>query len=253
MNHSKFKNELFDLDLKKELGLNLDQENKLTKLMQENNIKNSGDYLKDINKYEDRKISKNQNLNDKNLIAEQQLIIYNLKNELGKTREPLLFKRQNKSKRDPITLEIYQLILNEIPERNYVAIRLRLAFCLLLITKLRISDLLLLKMDQLDRLLNLGWIIIKTESSTQNYEYKIFLTTNEQKILNDQRKDIELFLQWKEPDAFIFTSDLNHYRPLRRESFTRSVNKILNQVSKKLPDKPKLTSHSFRITDTSEF
>ena len=189
MNHSKFKNELFDLDLKKELGLNLDQENKLTKLMQENNIKNSGDYLKDINKYEDRKISKNQNLNDKNLIAEQQLIIYNLKNELGKTREPLLFKRQNKSKRDPITLEIYQLILNEIPERNYVAIRLRLAFCLLLITKLRISDLLLLKMDQLDRLLNLGWIIIKTESSTQNYEYKIFLTTNEQKILNDQRKD----------------------------------------------------------------
>ena len=253
MNHSKFKNELFDLDLKKELGLNLDQENKLTKLMQENNIKNSGDYLKDINKYEDRKISKNQNLNDKNLIAEQQLIIYNLKNELGKTREPLLFKRQNKSKRDPITLEIYQLILNEIPERNYVAIRLRLAFCLLLITKLRISDLLLLKMDQLDRLLNLGWIIIKTESSTQNYEYKIFLTTNEQKILNDQRKDIELFLQWKESDAFIFTSDLNRYKPLRRESFTRSVNKILDQVSKKLPDKPKLTSHSFRITDTSEF
>ena len=108
-------------------------------------------------------------------------------------------------------------------------------------------------MDQLDRLLNLGWIIIKTESSTQNYEYKIFLTTNEQKILNDQRKDIELFLQWKESDAFIFTSDLNRYKPLRRESFTRSVNKILDQVSKKLPDKPKLTSHSFRITDTSEF
>ena len=192
------------------------------------------------------------NKQDLDLITEQNNIIYNLRAELGKTREPLL-KIRNKSNRDPITPEIYQLILDEISEINYIGIRLRLAFCLLLITKLQIKYLLSLKMNQLKNLLDFGWMTIKVKSSNQMDEHKIFLTIKEQEILKNQRKDIERFLQWKEPDAFIFTSDSNHFKQLNRESFTRSLNQILHQVSEKLPDKLNLTSHSFRITDTSEF
>jgi len=34
---------------------------------------------------------------------------------------------------------------------------------------------------------------------------------------------------------------------LSRETITRDVNKIMRQVSEQLPDKPNITSHSFRV------
>ena len=169
----------------------LHHQNRLYQLIQDYKINNNHDNLKGISKYQVDEILKNQNLDNENLFVE-------LKNELGKTPELVLLKRQSKSKCDPITKEIYQLILSEIPGNNYIKIRLRLTFCLLLVTKLRISDLLLLKMDQLEKLLNLGWIIIEKKSLTQIYEHNIFLTIKETKILENQRKDIELFLQWTE-------------------------------------------------------
>jgi len=38
--------------------------------------------------------------------------------------------------------------------------------------------------------------------------------------------------------SYIFTSSLNHDKPLRRESITRSINNKLHCVSAELPDKP---------------
>ena len=34
---------------------------------------------------------------------------------------------------------------------------------------------------------------------------------------------------------------------LRRETITMNINKVMHAVSKSLPSKPKITSHSFRI------
>ena len=43
----------------------------------------------------------------------------------------------------------------------------------------------------------------------------------------------------------IFTSQLDHNKPLRRERITKDINKFMGLVSKKLPDQPNLKSHSF--------
>ena len=48
-------------------------------------------------------------------------------------------------------------------------------------------------------------------------------------------------------DSYIFTSDRNPNQKLRRETITMDVNKVTHSVSKLLPAKPNLTSHSFRI------
>lgn len=51
----------------------------------------------------------------------------------------------------------------------------------------------------------------------------------------------------KESDSYIFTSSLNHDKPLRRELITRSINNKLHRVSAELPEKSNITSHSFRV------
>ncbi|MFK8006974.1 MAG: tyrosine-type recombinase/integrase [Saprospiraceae bacterium] len=51
----------------------------------------------------------------------------------------------------------------------------------------------------------------------------------------------------KEFDAYLFTSESDHFKKLRREAITRDVNKVMQLVSKQLPDQPNVTSHSFRI------
>jgi site-specific recombinase XerC len=51
----------------------------------------------------------------------------------------------------------------------------------------------------------------------------------------------------KEPDAYVFTRETNHFQKLRREVITRHVNKVMRSVSNQLPDQPNVTSHSFRI------
>ena len=51
----------------------------------------------------------------------------------------------------------------------------------------------------------------------------------------------------KEPDSYLFTSESDYSKPIRREVITKDVNKVMRQVSDQLTDKPNITSHSFRI------
>jgi site-specific recombinase XerD len=56
----------------------------------------------------------------------------------------------------------------------------------------------------------------------------------------------------KKPDSYIFTSENDHTKMLTRETITRKVNKVMKDVSNKLPDKFNITSHSFRIVYITE-
>lgn len=51
----------------------------------------------------------------------------------------------------------------------------------------------------------------------------------------------------KNKDSYVFTSDRNLDKMLRRETITMGVNRVMHAVSKSLPSKPNITSHSFRI------
>lgn len=77
--------------------------------------------------------------------------------------------------------------------------------------------------------------------------HKAFLTKEGKKLIQDRQKDFQFIFLIKEPDSYVFTSEADHSKPLGRVVLTKDVNKIMHQVSKKLPGKPNITSHSFRI------
>jgi site-specific recombinase XerD len=51
----------------------------------------------------------------------------------------------------------------------------------------------------------------------------------------------------KEPNAYVFTPETNHFKKLRREVITTDINKVMHKVSITFSGQPNITSHSFRI------
>ena len=153
--------------------------------------------------------------------------------------------RKRLPKRDPMTSEIYKELIKEAEGPTYLHVRLRLALCLLVVTGVRINELLNIKVSQL-KTLTQGYIIID-RSKRGPSNHKAFLHPEGKKMIRDRKKDFDFMFLIKEPDAYVFTSEANHYQKLRREAITKDVNKVLRSVSTKLPGQPNITSHSFRI------
>lgn len=145
-----------------------------------------------------------------------------------------------------MTHEIYNELIKAAEEPSYINLRTRIAFCILAITGIRINELLPLKVQQLQTLVQESWIEID-RSKRGPSNHKAFLTKEGKKIIQDRKKDFELIFLMKELDAYLFTSESNHFKKLRREAITRDVNKVMRLVSKQLPGQPNVTSHSFRI------
>ena len=155
-------------------------------------------------------------------------------------------KRKRLPKRDPMTAEIYKELIKEAEGPTYINVRLRLALCLLAVTGIRINELLNIKVSDLITLIQEDWIAID-RSKRGPSNHKAFLTKEGKKIIRDRKKDFELIFLMKELDAYLFTSEADHFKKLRREAITKDVNKIMQSVSKQLPGQPNITSHSFRI------
>lgn len=133
---------------------------------------------------------------------------------------------------------------NESP--GYIATRTRVAICLLTVTGIRISELLPLKVGQLETLLKEGWIgIDRLKKGPANH--KAFLTSEGKKIVKARKRDFEFLFAMKSKDSYIFTSDQKPYQMLRRETITMNVNKVTRSVANRIGSKPNITSHSFRI------
>lgn len=154
--------------------------------------------------------------------------------------------RKRLPKRDPINSEIYNLLIKESEGPTYIATRTRIAICLLTVTGIRIGELLSLKVGQLETLVEEGWISIdRLKRGPANH--KAFLTSQGKKIIKDRQKDFQLIFLMKDKDSYVFTSDRKPNQMLRRETITMDVNRVMHSVSKLLPSKPNITSHSFRI------
>jgi len=154
--------------------------------------------------------------------------------------------RKRLAKRQPIPPEIYKLLLQAAESPSYTSVRLRIAFCLLTVTGIRINELLSLKIHQLQTLLESHWIGID-RSKRGPANHKAFLTREGKKLVNERKKDFEFLFLMKNPNSYIFTSESNHDQMLSRETIIRDVNRIMRSVSKSLPDQPNITSHSFQV------
>jgi len=188
----------------------------------------------------------NQELNQQLEIVVSEFNVIKKEREKKFERREKWAKRKRLPKRDPINSETYNLLIKEIESPSYIATRTRIAICLLTVTGVRISELLPLKVGQLKTLLEDGWISIdRLKKGPENH--KAFLTREGKKLIKTREKDFELLFLMKNKDSYVFTSDRKPYQMLRRETITMNVNKVMHSVSKNLPDKPNITSHSFRI------
>jgi integrase len=167
-------------------------------------------------------------------------------------RKEVWANRKRLPKRDPVTPEIYQALIDATEAditryTGYRAARLRIALCLLTITGIRVNELLPLKVHQLKTLLTEGWIAID-RSKCGPASHKAYLSKQGKQILKSRKKDFDLLYLLKEDKSYIFTSQLDHNKHIRREQITKDINKIMALVSKNLPDQPNLKSHSFRTS-----
>jgi integrase len=154
--------------------------------------------------------------------------------------------RKRLPKRDPMTAEIYTELMRAAEGPTYIQLRTRIALCILAVTGIRINELLPLKVSQLETLFKENWIAIdRSKHGPSNH--KAFLTKEGKKIIQDRQKDLKLIFLIKEPDSYLFTAEANHSKQLDRVAITRDVNKVMREVSNRLPTKPNITSHSFRI------
>ena len=161
-------------------------------------------------------------------------------------RKEAWINRKLLPKRDPMTAEIYTELMRYAEGPTYIQLRTRIALCILAVTGIRINELLPLKVSQLETLFKENWIAID-RSKRGPSNHKAFLTKEGKKIIQDRQKDFQLIFLIKESDSYLFTAEANHSKQLNRVSITRNVNKVMQEVSNRLPNKPNITSHSFRI------
>ena len=168
------------------------------------------------------------------------------KREEKAARKEAWTNRKRLPKRDPMTAEIYTELMWAAEGPTYIQLRTRIALCILAVTGIRINELLPLKASQLETLFKENWIAID-RSKRGPSNHKAFLTKEGKKIIQERQKDFQLLFLMKEPNSYIFTAEANHFKQLDRVAITRDVNKVMREVSSKIPSKPNITSHSFRI------
>jgi len=173
-----------------------------------------------------------------------------------KERERLIEEKKEKRKnrrrlpkREAITVEIYDWLIQSSQKFKYSNLyqsaRLRLALALLLVTGIRISELLPLKMNQVESLFTKHWISIdRAKRGPANH--KAFLTKEGGRIMEERRSDFELMQLFKDGDSYIFTAE-NSKKPLSREAFTNLINKFIKDCARRMDRNPNLSSHSFRV------
>lgn len=196
---------------------------------------------------------RNQELVELNKELTQQLsIVVAELNQIKQERQEKEIRKQARAnrkrlpKRDPMTREIYNELIKATEGPTYIHVRTRVALCILAVTGIRINELLPLKVNQLRTLIEENWIAID-RSKRGPSNHKAFLTKEGKKIINDRKKDFKFIFLMKEADSYVFSAESNHFKQLGRVVITKDVNKIMRQVSEQLPDKPNITSHSFRI------
>lgn len=197
-------------------------------------------------------INLNKKLNQQLETVVEELNQFKRERQEKTARKEAWAKRKRLPKRDPVTPQIYQALIDAtetglIRYTGYKAARLRVALCLLAITGIRVNELLPLKVHQLKTLLTEGWIAID-RSKRGPASHKAYLSKQGKQILKSRQKDFDLLYLFKEDNSYIFTSQLGHNKHIRREQITKDINKIMALVSKDLPDQPNLKSHSFRTS-----
>lgn len=163
------------------------------------------------------------------------------------TGNKLSFNKDVKKKKkvDLFTLALYYRLLKMVPEnKSYITYRFRLACCLLAITNLTISQLLKLRVKDLIMIRFYGWFLFYPKNGEQCL--MIHISKTGFNLIRESLRDFDVFFIIKSVENYIFTDTKNHNKPLSREQFTRSINKLLKEFSMPFASELNLTTLSFK-------
>lgn len=147
--------------------------------------------------------------------------------------------------RDVISSEELSVIMSLIKPKGFSNSRRRLAFCLLYLTGLRVSNLLCLNVRHVKDLFKTGEVTIPLIKKGPS-RHKIKLSANGLLFLNGFKQDFVVLCRNKQVSFALFSSiqDLENPRP--RQHFDEELNKILREASVRCGKH--LRTHSFRAT-----
>ena len=158
-----------------------------------------------------------------------------------------LKKKQAKKQelRQTVSPQEFEHIITLVKGRGNAAPRRRLALVLLFLTGLRVSNLLLFKVQHAADLMekaNTNIPLIKGGES----RYPLRLSAKGRKMLLRFKDDSACLKQGKTADMHLFTANKEPQKPIARETFDKELNFILVQASAQF--EKHLRTHSFRAT-----
>lgn len=214
-----------------------------------NKFKNSSEY---IQKQLDETLVQLENLQKENIelnnklnFLEKEAQYHKNKREEKAKKSEKLRNAKKKPKRDVLEFEEFINLLNMIDNDNYCNLRRKAAFLILYTTGLRVSNLLLFKVQNIKELMAAGKTRIDLIKGG-NAQHLIVLNNESYKLLNQYYNIFYGIFNNKSDDHFFFTSLNNSSKPLDMTNFNKELNLILKKISTKL-DK-NIRTHSFRTT-----
>lgn len=108
----------------------------------------------------------------------------------------------------------------------------------MVVTGIRISELLPLKIGQFKTFFAKSWISID-RSKRGPSSHKTFLSRQGQKLIQAKGRDFEFLYNSKGEDSYIFTAEYFN-KPLEQESFTNLVNQFIRESAKEIEGQPNL-------------
>lgn len=77
--------------------------------------------------------------------------------------------------------------------------------------------------------MNSNWISInRSKRGPQNR--KAYITALGKKLVDDQKQDFKILFARRELDGYVFSSEKNQYKPLRRDTLTKEITLVLRKI-----------------------
>jgi len=164
-------------------------------------------------------------------------------------KEALRLKRKESKKqslRATISVSEFSGILNLVTGRSEsIKSRRRLSLALLFLTGLRVSNLLVLTVSNVEELFSSGQTTIRLIKGGES-RHKLVLTKEGRSFLKPFRSDLINLSHEKRGSALLFSAPSTDELPFNAELFDRELNKILSKAS--VLYEKHLRTHSFRAT-----
>ena len=177
----------------------------------------------------------------------------NIMKEARLEKEKRILKRKNiksQALRDSINEAEFTTTLQSIKQNHFVPSRRKAALILLYVTGLRVSNLLKFKVKHINDFLDKGDTFIELIKKGSK-KHSLSLSLKSLELIKQFHDNFGQLMKDKQPEQYLFTTQVQFDRPINRSSFDHELNQILIKASQRFHKH--IRTHSFRATIITDF